>query len=167
MINHRPITMNLKIKYLADEPSVVPVLAKWTCDRWSQYDPNLTIERVTQSLKERMNTAEIPFTVVAFDSNTPIGMATLKESIPVAGYDDNGPWLGSLFVADGFRGQGVGTKLLKQIFQDAKNLGYQKIYMFTSEIENVAWYEHGGWIKFADDKFHGKPVTLMYHELRI
>jgi len=153
--------MDIQIKFLAEVPFLVPVLAQWTYDAWSQYDPDLTVDRAMESLIQRFNSDAVPLTLVAFDGDTPVGMVSLKEQIRVPGYADKTPWLGSMFVLPTYKGQGVGTQLLQAIHAKASELGFKTIYLFTSEADKVSWYEKLGWQQFAKDTYHAKPVTLM------
>jgi predicted N-acetyltransferase YhbS len=153
--------MDVQIKFLADVPFMVPVLAQWTYDAWSKYDPELTVDRAMESLIQRFNRDVVPLTLVAFDDDTPVGMVSLKQQIRVPGYSDKTPWLGSLYVIPSYKDQGVGTQLMQAIHAKAAELGFKKIYLFTSESEMISWYEKLGWQQFATDTFHGKPVTLM------
>jgi GNAT superfamily N-acetyltransferase len=153
--------MDIEIKFLADVPFLVPVLAQWTYDAWSKYDPELTVDRVMEGLIQRFNRDMVPLTLVAFDGDTPVGMASLKEQIRVPGYSDKTPWLGSLYVIPTYQNHGVGTQLMQAIHAKAAELGFKNIYLFTSDSSQVSWYEKIGWQQFAMDTFHGKPITLM------
>lgn len=153
--------MDIQIKFLAEVPFLVPVLAQWTYDSWSQYDPELTLDRAMESLIQRFNREIVPLTLVAFDGDTPVGMVSLKEQIRVPGYADKTPWLGSLYVIPTYKGQGVGKQLMQAIHAKADELGFENIYAFTSEADKVTWYEKLGWRQFNVDTFHGNPVFLM------
>lgn len=155
----------MTIQFLADNSELVPTLAQWTYDAWSQYDPELTVDRATQSLGISQNREKIPLTFVALDGEIPIGMATLKESIRVPGYQMKTPWLGSFYVLPEYKNQGVGSALLDAIYAKAKKLGYKTVYLFASDSLIVPWYEKQGWEQFATDTFYGREVTLMRHQL--
>lgn len=157
--------MNLNIEFLADKPELVPLLAQWTYAQWSKYDPELTVARVTESLEQRFNREKIPLTYVALDGNKPIGMATLKESIRVSGYKNKTPWLGSFYIIPEYRNQGVGSELLAAIYESAKKLGYNTIYLFSSDLDMVPWYSKQGWQQFATDIFHGREIVLMSYNI--
>ena len=51
------------------------------------------------------------------------------------------PWLSSLYVEENMRGQNFGSKLIEYIVNDAKNAGYNKIYLAT---EHIGYYEKYG-----------------------
>ncbi len=153
--------MDIQIKFLADVPFLVPILAQWTYDAWSQYDPELTLERAMESLIQRFNRDVVPLTLVAFDGDTPVGMVSLKEDIRIPGYSDKTPWLGSLYVIPDYQGQEVGTQLMLAIHAKAVELGFPKIYLFISDANIISWYEKLGWQQFASDTFYGKNITLL------
>lgn len=158
--------MDIHIKYLADVPYVVPTLAQWTYDAWSKYDPDLTVARAIKSLSARINRHHVPLTFVALDDDIPVGMASLKQQVEVPGYEDKTPWLGSIYLLPAYRGLGIGALLMQTIYAKTKELGLSEIYLFTSDADNVPWYEKMGWETFKTDTFHGKPITLMHYKVQ-
>lgn len=71
------------------------------------------------------------------------------------------PWLASLYVEPDFRGQGIAVKLIKDITQKAKSLGYHALYLLAFDEALPNWYEKQGWQKIGQDAVHFHPVTLM------
>lgn len=156
------MSVNIQIKYLADVPQHVPVLAQWTYEAWGKYDPSLSLENATDSLKEKsLNRDKIPLTFVALSDNKPVGMVSLKPKIVVEGYSDRDLWLGSYWVIDEYRDQGIGTQLLEKVYAKAHDLGFKKISLFASDPKAPAWYAQHGWREFAKDTYQGHPVVLM------
>jgi GNAT superfamily N-acetyltransferase len=154
------LVKNLQVKYLADVPEFISILAQWTYDAWSQYDPTLTVDRAVGSLMRRLNRDEIPLTFVAIYNSNPIATVTLKQSIPVPGYEDRDLWLGSFWVEEDYRDQGVGQHMLECAYKKARELGYKKISLFASDPEMANWYAQHGWTKFDTAPFHEHTVTL-------
>ena len=56
---------------------------------------------------------------------------------------DLGPWISSLYVEENLRGQSLGAKLLEYIENDAKTVGFDKVYLAT---DHVGLYEKYGFV---------------------
>ena len=52
------------------------------------------------------------------------------------------PWMCELFVDEKQRGKGLGGRLLAHAVLEAKNLGFEKVYLAT---DHVGFYEKYGW----------------------
>lgn len=156
---------NIQIKYLADVPEFISVLAQWSYDAWSQYDPSLSIEQSVGSLIMKLNRDKIPLVFVAIYNSNPIATVTLKEKIKIPGYEDRDLWLGSLWVEEEYRKQGIGQCMLDCAYNKAHELGYTRISLFASDPVAAAWYIKYGWRKFAVDTFNHHEVALLEHVL--
>ncbi len=159
------MSSDTQIKYLADVPQYAPTLAQWTYDAWGKYDPTLTLENATSSLKQKLNKDKIPLAFVAISNDEPVGMVNLKSTIKPQGYEYRNLWLGSLWVAEGHRSQGVGTQLLEAAYKKAKELGFKKISVFESDPEMAIWYAENGWKQFATDEYQTHTIALLEHTL--
>lgn len=155
----------VQIKYLADVPEFVPELAQWTLDAWGKYDPSLNLNSITNSLKNKLNKDQVPMTFVAVAGNKPVGMISIKPEIKVKGYEDRNLWLGSFWVLEEFRDQGIGTILLDKAYSKSRELGHNKISLFASDPNAPIWYSNHGWKQFAEDTYQGHPVVLMEYLL--
>lgn len=158
---NKSLPRDIHIKFLADVSQHIPILAQWTYDAWKQYDPTLRLENIIESLKKNLNTDKIPLTYVAIHNGKPVGMVSLKPKIKLADYTDRPLWLGSYFVIEAYRGRGIGTQLLDSAFNKARELGYPKISLFTSNPLAALGYEKKGWKKFATDSYQEHAVVLM------
>jgi N-acetylglutamate synthase-like GNAT family acetyltransferase len=158
--------MPITIEYLAHVPEHIPTLAQITFDTWSKYDPSLTIEDSLVHIKSRLNTDKVPLTLVALDNDNLIGMANLKSTTKLSGYEDRNLWLGSFWVAEQYKDHQVGEMLLDAIVSKAQDLGYEKISVWESNPEDAAWHLKHGWSKFALDTYQNHPVTLLEYKLK-
>ena len=52
------------------------------------------------------------------------------------------PWLIDVFVAEPFRGRGVGRALLETVPENARNAGLTELYLYTT---HAGLYEKFGW----------------------
>lgn len=152
--------MNVNIKYLVDAQQYIPTIAQWIYEQWNKYDPTLSVERISASLKQRLNKDKIPLVLMALVNNDLVGVVSLKNSIRIPGYEDRDLWLGNLIVARNYRNQGIGRLLLNQAYNKMKELGFKKISLYTTVPEAIYWYVKNGWTQFAVDTYQGNPAWL-------
>ena len=159
------IQKSITIKLLKDCKETIPQLAEWMYDQWKSYDASLTLEKMIESFKERLNNDRIPFVVVAFINHQPIGMIGLKEKGAKELTNvcpSNTPWIGALFVTKNQRRKGIAGHLLKFIISLAKKLGHQEVFVYTSDDSNVKWYTDRGTTIVKDHyPFRKHKITLM------
>jgi N-acetylglutamate synthase-like GNAT family acetyltransferase len=151
----------MQIDYLARHPEWIPIIAEWSYSAWHKYDPTLTVERSLRSINKRLNTDQIPLTLVAIHNNRPIATASLKESVPVSNVPGNKVWLGSLYVEPNYRNKGIGSKMLKSIYNEAIRLGQNEIYLFSSDSQMPNWYAMHGWEVVNKLPYQDHIVTIM------
>lgn len=71
------------------------------------------------------------------------------------------PWFGDLSVKKEYQRQGIGKMLLDVAALKAKELGFEKLYLFAFDPTIPKYYEHLGWKKIDMDEFKSHPVTVM------
>jgi N-acetylglutamate synthase-like GNAT family acetyltransferase len=155
----------MEIIYLSERPDLISTLASWAFNEWHQYDPSFTKQKALDSFAAKLNCNKIPLTIVALEDNSPIGMISLKANIPVSGHEDKLPWIGSLYVIPGKRGLGVGKTLLSTINNIAYELGYYKLFLFTSVSNAASWYSNMGWQQVESSFYQNHPITRMEYEI--
>jgi len=64
-----------------------------------------------------------------------------------------------MFTEPKMRGKGKGGKLLSEIELEAKNKGFDKIYLFTQTAESL--YKRKGWNKIDRYNIEGKDIVIM------
>lgn len=74
------------------------------------------------------------------------------------------PWLGQLFVRQGHRAGGVGTRLVEAAISYAGNLGYGELFLFTSG-SLPAYYRKRGWVDVEEVDYLGKQRTIMRFDI--
>lgn len=57
------------------------------------------------------------------------------------------PWLAALYVIGKERGQAIGSRLLSYAVNEARNLGFSKVYLST---DHEGYYEKYGWKRIED-----------------
>lgn len=152
--------MDIKIAYLKEHPEVIPDLAKiWHEVLGSIWVSDISIEQVEQGLYEDLNDNTLPLTLVALKGSQVIGSISLYDSDEVR--TDLTPWLESLVVDKAHQNQGVGKILVEKIKQKARDLHFNKLYLFAFAPTLPAYYARLGFNKIDEDEFKGHPVTVM------
>lgn len=73
------------------------------------------------------------------------------------------PWLAGLYVAEAYRGRGVGSALVRAIEAQARMRGYQRLYLYTDTAIDL--YAALGWSIVERVDWKGYPTALMQREL--
>ena len=157
------ITM-IKIELLKQHSTAIPVLAKMWYELLGKiWVPDVPIERVETRFHDHLNDDALPLTLVAFDSQKPVGMCSLRENDGIR--PDLIPWLGSLIVDKGNQGRGIGTLLIDATKNKAKDMGFDKLYLFAFDPTIPEYYQRHGWRTIGMDSFKSHDVTLMMIDL--
>lgn len=148
----------MKIEYLSDHIHVIPELASFHLEYFGQFNPQLTLESREAQLHLRTGKSSIPLTLVALDQNKPVGSACLVEH-DLPGHPDLTPWVSSVIVRSELRRMGIGSALMKRIEQEGARLGYEKLYLFTPDME--AFYSQLGWVVIGREMYRDNEVVIM------
>jgi GNAT superfamily N-acetyltransferase len=143
---------------LAENPELVPILARWHFEEWGHLTPDRPFEQWVERMQGRANRDQIPLTVVAFEGEEPVGLASLVF------YDmdtrkDLSPWLAGVFVSPAFRGRGHGAALVTAIEEQAAQLGIETLYLYTNTAQGL--YERLGWKEIEREHYRGREVVIM------
>lgn len=151
------------IDYLKNHPEHVITCAQWSFSEWGHYTPQRTLENFIESRKEYLNDDTLPLTLLAFDGKVPVGMCSLGKSKDIL--PQLLPWIPTLYVVPEYRGQGVGSLLEAKICEKARDMGYNKIYCYTSDTTVIPWYEKLSWRKKSTEWLRNHYVTVMEKDL--
>lgn len=132
----------LEIVHISEVAIHIETLSKWMCNEWGT-DNN--IEFFKSILDHSLDKNNLPQTFVAMKNNMPIGTIGIWRCDMVS-RQDLYPWLSALYVLPEYRNKGIGKKLQNKLIDYAKELGYEKLYLYT-DIEG--YYEKNGW-EFLD-----------------
>jgi GNAT superfamily N-acetyltransferase len=153
----------IRLDYLKNNPEYIATCAQWSFREWGRYTPKKTLQNFIESRFAYLNDDILPLTLIACDGNTPIGMCSLAKNRGICyGLE---PWLSALYVIPGYRGRGIGGLLEKEICKKAREMGYHKIYCFTSNTDTVSWYEKHNWCKKSTERQHDHEVIVMEKDL--
>ena len=73
------------------------------------------------------------------------------------------PWLASVFVPSEHRERGVGEALVQRVVDEAREIGYETLYLFTTDKE--AFYAKRGWKRLERTEYRDEKVTIMSMDL--
>ncbi len=133
----------LQIIPLSSKPEFAPTCAAWSFGSWGCHIEDSALSDVIHRYQERaLNINSLPLVWVGLIKEKIIGMISLKK------YDHEdrpelSPWLGSVFVHPSFRNKGYASQLIQKLHDEARNLNYKKLYLFTSDTEKL--YTKNGW----------------------
>ncbi len=154
----------IKIDLLKNHPSAIPTLA----DIWHEvlgkiWFPELTIGEIGSLIYDELGHPDETTSFVALFDEIPVGFCTfkLKEEFR----PDLGPWLADVVVDPKYQNQGIGKMLVDIAVRQAKELGFEKLYLFAFDQTIPEYYERLGWRKIGIDEFKSHPVTVMEVEL--
>lgn len=153
----------IKIDYLKNHSEYVTLCAQWAFGEWGHYRPDLTLQTFIESQEKFLNDGHLPLTLLAFDGNTPVGMCSLAETRGLL--PGLSPWLASLYVLPECRNRKIGALLEEAVCAKARTMGFTKIYLFTSDLKNVSWYEKHGWRVLSKEWHINHEVTTMEKDL--
>ncbi|AFJ42898.1 GNAT family N-acetyltransferase [Francisella orientalis] len=154
----------IKIKLLTNHPNTIPALAHiWHEVLGKIWVPDIPIKRVITRFADHLKTQALSITFIALDGDLPVGMCSLRENDDIR--PDLNPWLGSLVVDPKYQKQGIGKMLIDVTVLKAKELGFEKLYLFAFDPTIPEYYERLGWRKIGMDEFKFHPVTVMEMEL--
>lgn len=105
---------------------------------------------------------------VVESSGTAAGHDIAVAALIVMGPAEEGFLLDNVAVAPEHQGKGLGRVLLAFAEDEARRQGYDSIYLYAQEVmtENIALYEHLGYVEYARRLEHGLPRVYLRKPLR-
>ncbi|MCC2645988.1 MAG: hypothetical protein K0R02_53 [Rickettsiaceae bacterium] len=153
----------IKIDLLKNYPQAIPKLAKiWHEVLGKIWMPEISIEEI-ESLSYKELNQDMPLSYIALYGEIPVGFCTLELDGGVR--PDLGPWLGDLVVDPKYQKKGIGKKLIDAAIMKAKELDFEKLYLFTFDPTVPEYYRRLGWKKIGMNEFKSHIVTVMELEL--
>ena len=159
--------ISFKVVALAEHPHHWQNAAEWSFAAWHHEFPSDTVQTyldqyaLAQSMPEQL----LEVFAAVTDKDQLLGVSTLVHDDELPDAPEPGPWLAAVFVTPDARKLGVGSALVQQVVNRARELDYPKIYLYTEHQEN--WYASTGWVKIRDIIFLGLHHTVMHLDLVI
>lgn len=152
----------MQILNIKTHPEFIPEVALWLFNEWGHLTPGSSLERSMQRLRERCVKDTIPLTFVAIENGQPVGTISLVPD-DLKTRPDLTPWIAAVFVAPSARNRGIGSQLMKFAEQQARELGYTRLYLFTPNKQRM--YARLDWERMEDVEYRGEWVTIMQKTL--
>jgi GNAT superfamily N-acetyltransferase len=152
----------LTIAPLARHQELVPLLAQWFIAEWPEWYGDSGRGSAAEDLAAfAASESCLPVGLVAFNENTPIGVAALKpESLP--SHRHLKPWAAAGLVLQLHRGKGVGARLLQALAHQAFKLGYDRIYCATAT--SASLLNRSGWQQLEVIQHEGESLVIFAKE---
>jgi GNAT superfamily N-acetyltransferase len=132
------------IEFLADHPALIPAIGQLRYDEWGAASQT-GLAGWTAITAREAGRAELPITWVALaDNGEALGAAGLQPGSDLAGRSEFCPAVVGVIVAPGYRGLGIGRRLLTAIAQWAQEHGRGPLYVVTGDTA-VGFYRQCGW----------------------
>ncbi|MGY4256618.1 GNAT superfamily N-acetyltransferase [Bradyrhizobium sp. USDA 4516] len=150
------------IRILTAEPGAIEVAicARWRVNSFSML--RTSFEEELRSLQQFAADRSLGVLLVAKADGAPIGACLLVESEFEPNHDV-APWLTGLFVVPEHRNEGVGTILVRAIEDQARQRGFSRLNLYTSEA--TGFYARLGWSTADRTNWRGVDATLMVRDL--
>ena len=148
---------------LADVPQHTATVMTWIFNQFGAA-PGRTLPDVIAGAHRFAHSDRLPILFVASRDGEPLGCVVLRDH-DLPGWDHLTPWLASLFVIPGARGQGIAAALARHLEGVAAGLGYARLYLHTPDA--VAYYRRLGWTELAQSAPDGKATHILYKTLAL
>lgn len=131
---------------------------------WKQFNPALDLEETINKFKNQFTKEEgLPIGFACYNDNILVGFCTLQKN-NLKKYPEIYPWICSVMIFEEYRHQGYGTKMLQEIANKAKELGYNKVYLWKDQAPE--FYKKIGYTYLQQvEKNEGGYGELFYKEV--
>jgi N-acetylglutamate synthase-like GNAT family acetyltransferase len=146
---------NLLIRPLRETPEAGRLVAQAFKDGWPAFFAGRSVEQIEEALFTEGD--PLPAILVASVDGRLAGSVALRAR-SVETHEHLSPWVTGLWVEPGFRGLGLGRKLLLAIAEEAAARGYRQIYAVTNTARGL--FDQMGWAAVEEIAYHGEEVTL-------
>lgn len=143
---------------LRHKSQFIPTLAAWHYGEWSHLNPGETLAGRVKRMNAFLSAAPIPAMYVWVEGQNVIGSAAIVEN-DMETRPELTPWLASVYVHPGSRRAGIGTALVHHVVHEAREHGYDELFLYTPHRED--FYLKLGWQTIAKEPFYGEDVTVM------
>lgn len=132
----------MKFEYLYENQELIPVVATWLYIEFVEnIRSGISLDNVVEKLGKGKKDS-LPITIVVKQGTTCIGTVSLFEN-DLKGLSLK-PWLAGLVVDKQYRGAGIGKKLITEISNIGRTMGFTTLYLRTEHA--AEYYKNQGWI---------------------
>lgn len=134
----------LKIVEVKEDMALFDEAVRVFWEQWGNKTNYMLYEDCMKHSTESID--DIPRFYIALNDDSIIGTYALLRNDFIS-RQDLFPWLACLYVDPNFRGNEIGSQLLKHALSEAANKGFSNLYL-SSDLEN--FYEKYGWTHIAE-----------------
>ncbi len=138
----------MKILKVNENEKYYPQIAQWIFEAFiKRKSPDFGSKGVEERLRSG-NTISF----IAINNEKNLGTVSIFEN-DLEGRKDLTPWLASLYVSEDARGLGIAKELINKVKEEAKNSGFDRLYLRTTTAGT--YYKKLGWklIDIQEDSF--------------
>ena len=148
----------MRIDYLKNNPVFESRLAEISCAEWQHLYGDWNCDAALREFESQRADGSLPLTLVALAREELLGAVSLVfDDLP--GHENLNPWLASLLVLPGHRGEGAGSRLVQEAATLLARNGVSTAYLFTESAR--AFFERLGWRVMERTFCNGLPVFLL------
>ena len=134
--------VNVRLARLGPDDPALETVAHWHWHEWSLgIEAELVMWR--ERLRARTDADGVPFTLVAWWGDDPVGSVSVCTDDIDSHFADHGPWLTGMFVVGAARNLGLGRHLLAEAEDRARAAGATELWLHTGEA--TRFYERCGY----------------------
>ncbi|WP_295520587.1 GNAT family N-acetyltransferase [uncultured Stenotrophomonas sp.] len=145
----------------ADAPERMQ-LAQWYNAQWGAHT-GMSLQQELEWMNRAQDAEGFPHLIAAFDGADVVGAVQLKRQ-EMASFPQYEHWLGSVFVADTHRGQGLASQLVEQAVAQAVRMGVSHLYLQTEALDG-GLYARLGWVPVQEADNRDYRVLVMVRAL--
>ncbi len=148
---------------VGDYLDCLPILARWHYDEWGPLTGAGSFEAYLALLTQSAASRTVPSILIAQADGQLLGSANLVAAdLPLL--PAMTPWLAQLFVEPSRRRRGVGAALVRAVVQRALQLGYGRLYLYTSGTI-PQYYSRLGWCFVERVEYLERERTVMEYDV--
>lgn len=140
------------------EPRFIEQLAAWHQAEWYHLDESVNESVRRQRLAAHCDPRSLPATYVALLDGELVGSICLV-SHDVPDRPQYSPWLSRVFVAEQYRGRGIGKALIDRARVEMRRQGHGALYLVTED--KGPYYARMGWQTIENYKLNNHSVEIM------
>ena len=155
--------MSLQFHNLSDHQEWVPLVIRWWHSVWADRMGS-NMESLEEQLRSSLSEKEFPVHMIATVDDEPVAVAALKLHELEDLFPEKNYWLGSVFVDENWRCEGMGTRITQCIINLAQRRQLPHLYLQTQNLTG-GLYTKLGWEPLQQLSVKGEDTLLMIKPL--
>jgi ribosomal protein S18 acetylase RimI-like enzyme len=158
----------IELTDLRDRPDMLGQVIEQNYEQWHEF-ADLDRDDMKELFRLDVPRGELPVHLVALIDGRYAGEVSLRArsmgsvKYPEVYLEGKSPWLSNMWVAPWARGQGLATKMTRELDAIAKALGYTRIYSSTEFPDSL--YHKAGYRDIERRTHKGRTIYLIYKDL--